>query len=319
MELRKLASFVDDPKGFRDHFGRLLSILSTDVEDGLLCTLVQFYDLVYHCFTFPDYQLLPTIEEYTHLLGLPFSDRVPFGGVEGILESRVIAEAIHLRKSDIDANLTVKGGIRGLTSKFQLENAFSFDNDNSMVALETILALLIYGLVLFSNIDNFVDVNDMRNFLIRDPVPTLLGDTYLFFHHRNSKGGRTVVCCAPLLYNWFISHLSQFPIFQENKDCLRWSQRLMSLTNDDFTWYSFVYNDVEITDSYGEFSNGMPPNFVPEGYQPEILVAQSVMLIPPPMVHVVPYVEEPVFHTDQSETVDVYERMDEFHDQFQAI
>lgn len=54
-ELRKLASLVNDPKNFKDRFGRLLSVLSTSVEDGPLCTLVQFYGPVYRCFTFPDY------------------------------------------------------------------------------------------------------------------------------------------------------------------------------------------------------------------------------------------------------------------------
>ena len=86
-------------------------VLSTDVEDDLLCTLVQFYDPVYRCFTFPKYQLFPTMEEYAYLLGIPISDRVHFYGLEGILESQVIAEVIHMRKSDVDVNLTVKGGI----------------------------------------------------------------------------------------------------------------------------------------------------------------------------------------------------------------
>lgn len=63
----------------------------------------------------------------------------------------------------------------------------------------------------------------------------------------------------------------------------------------------------------------MPPNFVPEGYQPKTPVAQPVMSVPPPMVHTIPYIEEPVFHTDQSKTVGVYERMDEFQDQFQVM
>ena len=43
------------------------------------------------------------------------------------------------------------------------------------------------------------------------------------------------------------------------------------------------------------------------------------MSVPPLVVHVVPYVEEPVFHADQSETVGFYERIDEFQDHFQAI
>lgn len=46
----------------------------------------------------------------------------------------------------------------------------------------------------------------------------------------------------------------------------------------------------------------------------EIPIAKPVMSIPPLVVHVAPYVEEPVFHADQSEIVGVYERMDEFQD-----
>lgn len=67
------------------------------------------------------------------------------------------------------------------------------------------------------------------------------------------------------------------------------------------------------------FPWGMPPKFVPEGYQPTIEVAQPMMSVPPHVVHVVPCVEEPVFHAYQSETVGVYERMDKFQDQFQVM
>ena len=60
-------------------------------------------------------------------------------------------------------------------------------------AFEAIFVLLIYGLVLFPNIDNFVDVNAIRNFSSLNPVPTLLGDTYFSFHMRNAKGGGSIV------------------------------------------------------------------------------------------------------------------------------
>ncbi|KAI5408482.1 hypothetical protein KIW84_054359 [Lathyrus oleraceus] len=122
-------------------------------------------------------------------------------------------------------------------------------------AFEAIFVLLIYGLVLFPNIDKFVDVNPIRIFSTLNPVPTLLGDTYFSLHMRNAKGGGTIVCCLPLLYKWFISHLPQTVAFKENKGCLRWSMRLMSLTNDDIFWYNRVYDGVQIIDSCGEFSN----------------------------------------------------------------
>ena len=94
--------------------------------EGLLNVLVQFYDPLYRCFTFHDYQLVPTLEEYAHLLGIPVSDKVPFSGLEEIPISHVIAETLHLKKSEIDAHLVKKGGILGLTSEFLIGKATAF-------------------------------------------------------------------------------------------------------------------------------------------------------------------------------------------------
>ncbi|KAI5434330.1 hypothetical protein KIW84_021258 [Lathyrus oleraceus] len=214
-ELRNLTSYVLDPLGFKARYGKLLPLLTTHVDEGLMGTLVQFYDPLYHCFSFPDFQLLPTLEEYAHLVGIPILDQVPFSGLE----------------------TTVYG-------KAMSEDAF-----------EAIFVLLIYGLVLFPNIDKFVDVNAIRIFSVLNPVPTLLGDTYFSLHLRNAKGGGAIVCCLPLLYKWFISDLPQTVAFKVNKGCLRWSTRLMSLTNDDISWYDRVYDTVQIIDYCGEFPN----------------------------------------------------------------
>ena len=70
-ELRKLVSTITDPIGFKDRYGSLISLLTLRMEEGLLQTLVQFYDPLYHCFTFPDYQLMPTLEEYAQLINIP--------------------------------------------------------------------------------------------------------------------------------------------------------------------------------------------------------------------------------------------------------
>ena len=47
---------------------------------------------------------MPTLEEYSHLLGIPVSSRVPFSGLEEIPRSHLISEAIHLKKSEIEAH-----------------------------------------------------------------------------------------------------------------------------------------------------------------------------------------------------------------------
>ncbi|KAI5432238.1 hypothetical protein KIW84_036109 [Lathyrus oleraceus] len=254
-ELRNLTSYVLDPLGFKARFGKLLPLLTTQVDEGLMSVLVQFYDPLYRCFTFLDFQLLPTLEEYAYLVGIPILDQFPFSGLESIPTSREIADMLHIDESLIGAHMTTKGGIQGLPSEFLIAQATVYGKAMSEDAFEAIFVLLIYGLVLFPNIDKFVDVNAIRIFSALNPVPTLLGDTYFSLHMRNAKGGGAIVCCLPLLYKWFISHLPQTVAFKENKGCLRWSTRLMSLTNDDISWYNRVYDGVQIIDFCGEFSN----------------------------------------------------------------
>ncbi|KAI5389994.1 hypothetical protein KIW84_075348 [Lathyrus oleraceus] len=241
-ELRNLTSYVLDPLGFKARFGKLLPLLTTQVDEGLMSVLVQFYDPLYRCFTFPDFQLLPTLEEYAYLVGIPILDQLPFSGLESIPTSQEIADMLHIDESLIGAHMTTKGGIQGLPSEFLIAQATVYGKAMSEDAFEAIFVLLIYGLVLFPNIDKFVDVNAIRIFSALNPVPTLLGDTYFSLHMRNANGGGAIVCCLPLLYKWFISHLPQTVAFKENKRCLRWSTRLMSLTNDDISWYNRVYD-----------------------------------------------------------------------------
>ncbi|KAI5423032.1 hypothetical protein KIW84_046150 [Lathyrus oleraceus] len=214
-ELRNLTSYVLDPLGFKARFGKLLPLLTTQVDEGLTSVLVQFYDPLYRCFTFPDFQLLPTLEEYAYLVGIPILDQLPFSGLESIPISQEIADMLHIDESLVGAHMTTKGGIQGLPSEFLIAQATMYGKAMSEDAFEALFVLLIYGLVLFPNIDKFVDVNAIRIFSTLNPTVA----------------------------------------FKENKGCLRWSTRLMSLTNDDISWYNRVYDGVQIIDSCGEFSN----------------------------------------------------------------
>ena len=61
---------------------------------------------------------MPTLEEYSYLLELPITDHVPFTGLEGEPKPHEIAALIHLGKSEVEAHMTTKGGIRGLPAQF---------------------------------------------------------------------------------------------------------------------------------------------------------------------------------------------------------
>jgi len=253
--LKELGSLVTFPEDFRRDHGKLLGLLKVNIEKGSLETLVQFYDPLYHCFTFPDYQLVPTLEEYSYLIGLPIPDKVPFSGLEPTPKPLTIAEALHLETSVVKANLTSKGGLLGLSTDFLYQQAFAFAEVASNDAFYSILALLIYGLVLFPNIDDFVDINTIQIFLTKNPVPTLLADTYHSIHDRTLVKRGTILCCAPLLYQWFISHLPQTHSFKANPENLSWPHRIMSLTPSDIVWYYAAWDVGEIIISCGGYSN----------------------------------------------------------------
>ncbi|XP_050914133.1 uncharacterized protein LOC127128806 [Lathyrus oleraceus] len=156
---------------------------------------------------------------------------------------------------EIKANLTTKGGMLALPAKFLIEEARYFASMSSMDAFEAILSLLIYGLLLFPNVDDFVDINAIKIFLIGNPVPTLLADVYHSVHLKNFHKGGKIICCTTLLYKWFISHLPRSTTFWDLKDGFLWSQKIMSLTHSNIDWFDRAYEGATIIDSYGEFPN----------------------------------------------------------------
>ena len=73
-------------------------------------------------------------------------------------------------------NWEIRSGVKGFLAKFLLEKAQDFWDALDLQASEEVLALLIYGMVLFTNPDQLIDVNTVKKFLSRKPVPTLPGD-----------------------------------------------------------------------------------------------------------------------------------------------
>ncbi|XP_058783618.1 uncharacterized protein LOC131658328 [Vicia villosa] len=225
------------------------------MEKGILSTLIQFYDALYHCFIFPDYKLLPTMEEYSSIIGLPIIGRIPFTSLEKYPKSHEIAKFTYLRKDEIEKNLVTKGGLPRFPVEFLIEKALTLLQERRKDDFEAVFALLVYGLFLFPNTGNFVDMIAIKIFMKGNHVPTLIGDTYYSIHLRNSYGKGMVTCCTPMLYKWYISHLADTHEFWRHKEGLSGPHKIMTLTNTDIVWNNNHFCRMKTLDCCGDFPN----------------------------------------------------------------
>ncbi|XP_050899832.1 uncharacterized protein LOC127106590 [Lathyrus oleraceus] len=211
-KLGLIKGLISDVKKIRRNnfcvkYGDLLTIMNTEVDAWAIFTLAQFYDPPLQCFTFQDFQFEPTLEEFSHIADIGIKDEVPNTGLGEFPTHQQIGSPIHLDKAKVKANLRPKGDTLGFTLKFLVGKASDFKSKEDWIASNDVLALILYGIVLFPNIDDFVDMTAIRIFLLKNPISTFLADVYHSIHWRNEKNGGMIQCCAPLLYKWFLSHL----------------------------------------------------------------------------------------------------------------
>src|SRR4051812_41871044 len=229
-------------------------MLTTRIDEWGLYTLLQFYDSELRCFTFQDYQLAPTLEEYAHILQIKVQHKVPFVCAPEKPKMDRIADALYLSMKDVKDNWKPNGGTQGFYVKFLMREAEALADKEKWKEFNALLAVMIYGLVMFPNIPNFVDLTAVCLFMDQNPVPTLLADTYYIIHSRYGKKG-SVGGCLPLLYEWFTSHLPKNGPFVTTKDSQKWPQRIMGLTGNDIVWCPTRMDVEEVITSCGTFDN----------------------------------------------------------------
>ena len=100
-----------------------------------------------------------------------------------------------------------------------------------------LLSVSIYGIILFPNQKNFVDINAIWVFVQRNPIPTLVGDVYYSVHNRNEKRREGLIkCCAQLLFKWFMGYLPSRGAFGFLDHTVNWATKLMGLRAKDIVW-----------------------------------------------------------------------------------
>ena len=112
-QLKELASRVPENSSFTERHGRLLNLVTSSTDENMMNVLFQFFDPLHYCFTFPDYQLVPTMEEFSQLLRIPVLNELPFNGTERDPNPGEISRALHLQQSDVTTNWERRSGVKG--------------------------------------------------------------------------------------------------------------------------------------------------------------------------------------------------------------
>ena len=103
-QLKELASRVPEHSPFTKRHGQLLNLVTSSHDEDMMKVLFQLFDPLHHCFTFLDYQLVPTMEEFSQILGVPILDQIPFIGIEKYPRPEEIARDLHLQRFNVVAN-----------------------------------------------------------------------------------------------------------------------------------------------------------------------------------------------------------------------
>ncbi|KAJ1389934.1 hypothetical protein SESBI_37846 [Sesbania bispinosa] len=99
-------------RDFDKMYGRILDLLDISLETPVISALAQFWSSDLHCFELPNFDLVPTLEEYMRMARLPIDDSVGVYSYRGrYVDERKIAKLIGLHPDQL--KLEKRGRYRG--------------------------------------------------------------------------------------------------------------------------------------------------------------------------------------------------------------
>lgn len=132
-------------------------------------------------------------------------------------------------------NYKTNGEIPGFHKAYLERKAQELVNIKRWENLSDMLALLIFSLILFPNLEGFVDVAAISVFWAtrifeEDCVAALLRGAYNTLEVRYIKKRRLMLCFIQLLYQWLVVQISSNASSVKAMDKDKWSLKMVSLT-----------------------------------------------------------------------------------------
>jgi len=239
-------------QAFRKTYGNIWDLAMIEVSVEAIASLTQYYDQSLRCFTFVDFQLVPAVEEFEEILGCLLGGRKPYL-FSGFYPSMArIAKVIKISVQELDRVKQNRNGVIGIPRKHLEEKAKALVDQGEWASFIDVLVLLVFGVVLFPNVDGLVDLAAIDAFLAyhhnkESPVVVVLADAYDTFDRRCERSGVRIICCTPALYVWLVLHLFRHEsrpvcplqghrIYAE-KGKANWEQLLASMVGASINWF----------------------------------------------------------------------------------
>ncbi|XP_027364318.1 uncharacterized protein LOC113871419 [Abrus precatorius] len=236
-------------------YGNILRLMEVNVQEDAITALAQYYDSPLRCFTFQDFQLAPTLEEFEQILDLPLEGQQPYRPMEHHASLPTIANVLRIHPAELQQAYQERHQNRGFTRDFLERHMHNLVEKEHWETFMDVLALTIYGIVLFPRHDNFVDLAAIDVFLAcknrsENPVSAILADVYCTLSFCDERKGKKIICCLPMLYIWLTAHvfkrpseikcliadLLRFQIGQKNGQ--EWANHLASLNEGHIRWHT---------------------------------------------------------------------------------
>ena len=170
-------------QAFRKAYSKIWDLAMVEVSTEAIASLAPYYDQSLRCFTFGDFQLSPMVEEFEEILGCSLGGRKPylFSGFYPSLAR--ISKIVQISAQELDHKKQVKNGVVGIPRKYLEVEARILAGKGEWALFIDILTLLIFGGVLFPNMDGLVDLAAIDAFLAyhvhkESPVVAMLADLY---------------------------------------------------------------------------------------------------------------------------------------------
>ncbi|RDY10761.1 hypothetical protein CR513_04671, partial [Mucuna pruriens] len=214
-DLHAIRSISSCLKGtFEKIHGNLVQILEIVTQPEALEALVQYYDSPARCFTFTDFQMAPTLEEYERLLGLPLAESVSYFHQDQTPSWGTIARLLKVLGEEMTRVKRNRNGSEGLPRVYLEKRLDLFRVWEDWPAFMDTLRLLIYEILLFPQLEDYEDLIAVGEFLAMEnrgenPTMAVLADTYYSLNQCDEQRRGVLRCCTPLLYLWLTAHLFQ--------------------------------------------------------------------------------------------------------------